>query len=281
MPIELVIRTRRFETFHLGFRSLRIMEHPWINDSKVKVRVLVTTLRNPQAFATQFSDATHNLIVETFYRDLLLFEELSRRESFEIDYIYLDDPSHRLPNNRNIYPYVLHRSLENSHTHTVFSLDDDIIYLYPGLFSEIENYFHGTSSIFGMYLREDRGMKKLRQQHPDIQLGHSAFLYAKGVEIDLSYFLDFQTSAGNYADADAGKFVDHPAFVDLHTVIPRWQHPERETLWDLRTNYFYHVGSVGCTHSSLVSNIYESSKIIVDSLFIQDLSGGNLNDTHK
>lgn len=277
MLTELVIRTRRFETFHLGFRSLRAMDYVWMRNNDVSIRVLLTTLKDPASFIKQFSSADINLVTEVFYRDILLFQELSRQEGFELDYVYLDDPEHRLPNNTNIYPYVLHQSLKDSQQKSIFSLDDDIIYTYPGVFSEIEKAFRNEQSVFAMYLRNDRGMQKLRQQNPDIRLGHSAFLYAKNVDVSSKYFIDHKTSARQFADADAGKFVEHPFFVDLHSIVPRLQHPSRETSWDLRTEYFYHIGSVGCEHSGLVNHIYKSSNVALDSLFLYDLLGNDLN----
>jgi hypothetical protein len=206
--MKIVIRSRYINTFLVCLKSLRIFYPEYLKDVTVQVQ--------------------HD-------KDDDAFIEAGQMFGFHVSIVY-PDPSFY----HNEWAYMLYKSLQRDN---VVSLDDDIVFLKPGLFKLIDDYHNETgANIVGTKYVPTRLLSTLTM--------HSHLLSVRGLSIGPECFAskeDMQIYDGCDTALIGLKYVDKTVYLEdkIHVDI------HSEHLGYYGTEYYIHVGGVSWTWNAI------------------------------
>lgn len=220
--MKIVVRTREFPVFLMFFKSFVLFYPERIKDLIVQVQI--SNNENSKLFKA--------------------FENLKKgegknflKEGYDFQIVYVDNKNYLHNNN---WAEMLYQSLQYEQ---VLSLDDDVIFLGPGLFDVLQNYTE--KNIYGFKVYDS-----------EMYIINSAFIFNNGIKINKDDFTDLN-SIKKYYGIDTAilhrnhinetKFIDDKVYTLYSDFSPN----------SFKTDYFIHLGSINC---DLHRNYFEAYK---------------------
>lgn len=208
--MKIVVRTKEFPVFLMFFKSFVIFYPEKIKDLIVQVQI---SHDNYKLFET--------------------FKEIKRKEGkrfqtegYDFQIIYVQDKDFLHNNN---WAEMIYQSLQYEQ---VLSLDDDVIFIGPGLFDVLQNYTE--KKIYGFKVHDS-----------EMEIINSAFIFNNGVKINKEDFTDLK-SIKKYLGYDTAilhrnhineiEFIDNKIYTLYNNFSPN----------TIKNDYFIHLGSINC-----------------------------------
>jgi hypothetical protein len=202
--MKIVIRSRYINTFLVCLKSFRIFYSEYLKDLTVQVQ--------------------HD-------KDDDAFIEAGQMFGFHVSIVYPDPAFYH-----NEWAYMLYKSLQRD---SVVSLDDDVIFLKPGLFKLIDKYHKETgANIVGTKYIPTRTLPTVTT--------HSHLLSIRGLSIEPDCFAakeDMQMYDGCDTALIGLKYANQTVYLEDKIHVDR----SAEDLGYYGTDYYIHVGGISWT----------------------------------
>lgn len=200
--MKIVIRTRYINTFLVCFQSFNTFYHEHV----------------PNVIAQVHDDI-----------DTAAFKEAAKEFGFQVDVYQHDNQS-----GKNEWAEMLRRSLQYG---SVLSIDDDLVFLEPGLLDLLENLRESTGA----------GLIGTRYLLPSGEaILHSHLLYSNGLTVSDKDFGPVPLMFERFEGVDTallGQNHQQDLFY-LDTVVPYYRDKIRKSFYSCK--YYAHVGGVSC-----------------------------------
>lgn len=219
--MNIVVRTRSFQTFLPFFKTFNIFHREYIKDLIVQIQ----------------SDNS-NLI------DIDLFKILLDKE--KVKFVIVENPKDE---NKNYWAEMLYKSLQYKE---VISLDDDIIFTNLGLFDKIKEIAEKTKKdLLAFSYYSDKADKKILSSY---------FIYkGRGIKIKEKDFLSLE-EVKKYNGVDTALLVEKYNYEFLDTYIKHKKRVKGDENFII-TPYFIHVGGMSWRFNEVYNHTLEAGEL--------------------